>query len=101
MQIGALIFPRMDQMDLTGPFEVLSFVPNASYRLAWNDKLPVRDMHGLILTPDTTLADAPQFDVLHVPGGHGQEQLMDDEEVLQFVRRQAEGARLVISVCTG
>lgn len=101
MQIGALIFPRMDQMDLTGPFEVLSTIPNASYRLIWKEKIPIRDMHGLILTPDTTIADAPQLDVLHVPGGHGQEQLMEDEVVLEFVRRQAAGARLVLSVCTG
>ena len=101
MQIGALIFPRMDQMDLTGPFEVLTHIPNADYRLAWKDKAPIRDVRGLMLTPDTTLAEAPQFDVLHVPCGQGQEQLMEDEEVLDFVRRQAVGARLVLSVCTG
>ncbi len=62
---------------------------------------PVRDVRGLRLTPDASLTDAPQLDVLHVPGGPGQEALMDDEEVLSWVRRQAEGARCVFSVCTG
>ncbi len=58
-------------------------------------------MKGLRLTPDATLAEAPQLDVLHVPGGYGQEALMDDDETLDWVRRQAAGARYVLSVCTG
>ncbi|MDB5610151.1 MAG: AraC family transcriptional regulator [Bradyrhizobium sp.] len=45
--------------------------------------------------------DAPQLDVLHVPGGFGQEALMEDEEVLGWIRQQAAGARNVFSVCTG
>ena len=56
---------------------------------------PVRDLRGLRLTPDAGLADAPQLDLLHVPGGFGQEALMEDEEVLGWVRRQAAGARCV------
>ena len=47
------------------------------------------------------LSEAPQLDVLHVPGGYGQEALMDDAETLDWVRRQAAGARCVLSVCTG
>jgi cyclohexyl-isocyanide hydratase len=47
------------------------------------------------------LSDAPQLDVLHVPGGGGQEVLMENEEVLGWLRRQAGGARCVFSVCTG
>jgi cyclohexyl-isocyanide hydratase len=101
MQIGALIFPRMDQMDLTGPFEVLSLLPGAAYHLIWKEEAPIRDARGLILTPTTTLAEAPPLDVLHVPGGVGQEALMEDEEILEFVRRQAAGAKVVFSVCTG
>ena len=53
------------------------------------------------LTPDAALADAPQLDVLHVPGGFGQEALMEDAEVLGWIRRQAAGARSIFSVCTG
>src|SRR6202042_2678424 len=53
------------------------------------------------LTPDAALADAPQLDVLHVPGGFGQEALMEDEAVLGWIREQATGARSVFSVCTG
>ena len=101
LQIGSLLFDGLDQIDLTGPFEVLSRIPNATYRVYAKTVEPVRDVRGLRLTPDATLADAPQLDVLHVPGGFGQEGVMEDDEVLAWIQRQTEGARSVFSVCTG
>ena len=101
LTIGALVFPRMDQIDLTGPFEVLSRLPHSNFLLMAKHLAPVRDIQGLILTPEITLADAPQLDVLVVPGGFGQQELMDDEEVLGFLHTQAAGAQYVFSVCTG
>ena len=101
LQIGSLLFEGVDQIDLTGPFEVLSRIPNSTYRLYGKTAETVRDLKGLRLTPDATLAEAPALDVLHVPGGFGQEALMEDAEVLGWIRRQAAGARSVFSVCTG
>ena len=101
LQIGSLLFEGLDQIDLTGPFEVLSRIPNSTYRIFGKTLQPVRDARGLRLTPDALLEDAPQLDVLHVPGGYGQEALMDDEQVLSWVRNQARRARCVFSVCTG
>ena len=54
---------------------------------------------ALLATP--TLAEAPPLDVLHVPGGFGQEALMEDAEVLGWIRQQAAGACSIFSVCTG
>ena len=101
LQIGSLLFDGLDQIDLTGPFEVLSRIPNATYRVYAKTTDPVRDVKGLQLTPDATLAAAPKLDVLHVPGGFGQEALMEDEEILAWITEQAAGARSVFSVCTG
>lgn len=101
LTIGSLLFDDLDQIDLTGPFEVLSRVPNATYRLYAPTAAPVKDIKGLRITPDATLADAPQLDVLHVPGGFGQERLMENAEVLDWIARQAKGAHAVFSVCTG
>ena len=101
LQIGSLLFEGIDQIDLTGPFEVLSRIPNSTYRIYGKTAAPVRDLKGLRLTPDGALSDAPQLDVLHIPGGFGQEALMQDEEVLGWIRHQAAGARSVFSVCTG
>ncbi|GEO81187.1 DJ-1/PfpI family protein [Pararhodospirillum oryzae] len=101
LEIGSLVFEGLDQIDLTGPYEVLARVSNATYRLYGKTTDPVRDITGLRLIPDATLAEAPALDVLHVPGGFGQEALMDDEEVLEWIRRQAAGALVVFTVCTG
>jgi cyclohexyl-isocyanide hydratase len=101
LHIGSLLFEGVDQIDLTGPFEVLSRIPNATYRIYGKTAAPVRDLKGLRLTPDATLVDAPPLDVLHVPGGFGQEALMEDTEVLAWIRQQAAGACSIFSVCTG
>ncbi|HEY6859915.1 MAG TPA: DJ-1/PfpI family protein [Pseudolabrys sp.] len=101
LQIGSLLFEGLDQIDLTGPFEVLSRIPNSTYRIFGKTTEPMRDVRGLRLTPDAVLAQAPQLDLLHVPGGFGQEDIMEDEELLAWVREQAVGARCVFSVCTG
>jgi len=101
LEIGSVLFEELDQIDLTGPFEVLSRIPNSTYRLYGKTVEPVRDVNGLRLIPDAALADAPQLDVLHVPGGVGQEVLMDDDDLLAWLRRQAAGAHSLFSVCTG
>ncbi|HEX7921871.1 MAG TPA: DJ-1/PfpI family protein [Bradyrhizobium sp.] len=101
LRIGSLLFEGVDQIDLTGPFEVLSRIPNSTYRIYGKTAEPVRDIKGLRLTPDATLAEAPPLDVLHVPGGFGQQALMDDAEVLGWISRQAAGACRIFSVCTG
>ncbi|AIQ89801.1 MULTISPECIES: DJ-1/PfpI family protein [Methylobacterium] len=101
LQIGSLLFEGLDQIDLTGPFEVLSRVPNSTYRVYAPSLDPVRDVRGLRILPDATLAEAPRLDVLHVPGGQGQEALMRDAAVLGWIRDQAAGAGHVLSVCTG
>ncbi len=101
LQIGSLLFEGLDQIDLTGPFEVLSRIPNSTYRIYAKSTAPVKDIVGLQLAANADLASAPKLDVLHVPGGPGQEALMEDEAVLQWVRQQAASALCVFSVCTG
>ena len=101
LQIGSLLFADLDQLDLTGPFEVLARIPGATARIYGVSPDPVRDSVGLTLTPDATIDDAPQLDVVHVPGGPGQQALMEDERVLAWLRRQTAGAQAVLSVCTG
>jgi cyclohexyl-isocyanide hydratase len=101
LKIGAILFPQMDQTDFTGPFEVLSRVPDSTFYVLGKNRSPIRDAKGLILTPELALSESPQLDLLVVPGGFGVNALMEDEEVLAFVRKQAAGARLVLSVCTG
>ncbi|MGB6133661.1 MAG: DJ-1/PfpI family protein [Acidobacteriaceae bacterium] len=101
LSVGCLIFERMDQIDFTGPFEVLSRMPDTTIRVIAKQVAPIRDVQGLRLSPDLSIADAALFDVLLVPGGHGQQALMHDEEVLELIRKHVQGERLLFSVCTG
>src|SRR5271169_4979242 len=101
LQIGSLLFEGLDQIDLTGPFEVFSRIPNSTYRVFGKTTAPMRDLRGLRMMADAPLAEAPQLDLVHIPGGFGQEALMDDEEILGWIRTQAAGARCVFSVCAG
>jgi len=98
---GILCFPGVQQLDLTGPYEVFASARNATVHLVWKDLGPIRSATGLVLMPDTTFADAPPFDVLCIPGGRGVNALLHDEEVLSFVREKAAAARFVTAVCTG
>ena len=101
LTVGLLVFPKVQQLDLTGPFEVFASIPGAEVRLIWKDLEPIVSATGLVLVPDTAMARCPQLDVLCVPGGVGVNALMEDATVLDFLRRQSEGARFVTSVCTG
>ncbi len=101
LQIGLVVFPRVTQLDLTGPVQVFSSVPGAKVHLIWKRIEPVASDSVLVLTPTITFADCPQLDVICVPGGFGTDDMVNDEEVLDFLRRQAVGARYITSVCTG
>jgi cyclohexyl-isocyanide hydratase len=101
LQIGLLVFPKVTQLDLTGPVQVFSSVPGAQLHLIWKRIEPVASDSVLVLTPTVTFADCPQLDVICVPGGYGADDLLNDTEVLSFLRTQAEGAKFVTSVCTG
>ncbi len=101
LHIGMLLYPGLTQLDLTGPFELFGRIPGANVHLAWKDTKPVFADSGLGLLPTTTLADLPPVDVLMVPGGAGQLDLMTDAEVLGFLRTQGARAKYVTSVCTG
>jgi cyclohexyl-isocyanide hydratase len=101
LQIGLLLFPNLTQLDLTGPLQVFSRVPDTKVHLVAKTREPVPSDTALLLPPTVTFADSPQFDVICVPGGAGTDDLVNDEDTLSFLRRQAEGARYLTSVCTG
>ena len=101
-RVAMLVFPKITQLDLTAPQEVLAKVPGVDIRLYWKDLQPVVSASGMVLIPTSTLDDEDSpIDLLCVPGGPGQIDLMTDEQVLAFLRRTASQARYVTSVCTG
>jgi cyclohexyl-isocyanide hydratase len=96
-----LVFPNMTQLDLTGPYEVLARLPGAETLLLWKNLSPVRSEHGLMIVPMATLSSCPPLDLVLVPGGAGINHLIEDAEVLDFLRDVAADARYVVGICTG
>lgn len=101
LQIGFLLFPNIQQLDLTGPYDVFASLPDVKVHLIWKDLNPVTSSTGLVFTPTMTFADGVALDVICVPGGAGVGPLMEDPQTLDFLRKQANTARYVTSVCTG
>ena len=101
LQIGFLLFPQVQQLDLTGPYDVLASLPDVNVHLIWKDREPVMSSTGLTLIPTTSFDDCPALDVICIPGGGGVGPLMEDTETLDFIKRQAATARYITSVCTG
>ena len=99
--VGFVIFPNLTQLDFTGPLQVFSSLPGAQVHLIWKRIEPVTSDSVLTITPTITFADCPQLDVICVPGGAGTDDMIGDEEMLAFLRKQAIGAKYVTSVCTG
>jgi cyclohexyl-isocyanide hydratase len=101
LKIGLLVFPRITQLDMTGPLQVFSSLPDAEVSLIWKNLEPVASDTVLTIVPTVAFADCPQLDVICVPGGYGNDDLMVDSEVLDFLCHLAQGAQYVTSVCTG
>lgn len=101
LEVGMLCYPRLTQLDMTGPYEVLSRMSDTQVHILWKDTAPVKTEGGFCIVPNLKLRDAPRLDVVVVPGGIGQQDLMEDDEVLGFLKIQAESARYMVSVCTG
>lgn len=101
LQIGFLLFPGIQQLDLTGPYDVLGSLPDVQLHLVCKDLAPVTSSTGLVFTPTMTYADCPHLDVICVPGGSGVGALMEDPQTLDFLKAQAQTVRYLTSVCTG
>ena len=98
-----LVYPRFTALDLVGPQLIFAGLGNTTVHLVWKDREIITTDTGIPIQPTTTFADCPDdLAILCVPGGgSGTVALLDDEVVLDFLRRKAATAGLITSVCTG
>ena len=101
-----LTCPWVEELEFVGPDEALSMmnaIRQESFRveLAAKTTDPVTARHGLKFLPDRALRDCTEADILVIPGGQGRIEAMKDPDILSFVRRIAEHAEYVTTVCTG
>jgi transcriptional regulator GlxA family with amidase domain len=95
------LFPRLTQLDFTGPLEVLTRLPGARVVLASTSGGPLSTDGGLVFADVRPLAQVSECALLCVPGGFGTSEAMQDGAYLEAVRRLGGAARYVTSVCTG
>ncbi|OLB52972.1 MAG: thiamine biosynthesis protein ThiJ [Candidatus Rokuibacteriota bacterium] len=104
-RIAFLVFPRLTFLDFVGAYDALrriatmSIDPAVTHRIIGTERRIV-DETGLVLTPDAVYEDLGSFDLLYVPGGLGTRTLMNDGQLLDYLRTWGS-QRPLASVCTG
>jgi transcriptional regulator GlxA family with amidase domain len=106
MNFGFLIFPGLEELDLVGPWEIISLWskfaqgPEKCLMVAENSG-PMICNKGMSVNPHVTFEDCPQLDFLLVPGGEGTQIEVENSSLIQFIAEQAKHCKAVLSVCTG
>lgn len=100
-RIVFILYPRLTQLDFTGPYEVLARMPNAEVIIASKDGGELKTEMGLTFANLHPLADIDRADMIMIPGGPGQTEAMQDQAFMTEVKRLGESAQYVTSVCTG
>ena len=100
-RIAMVIFPKMTQLDFTGPFDVLARIPDAEVLVVAQTLEPVVSDAGLRILPTHTFETAGMADLLFVPGGPGQNAQMTNPAMIDYLRHVGRQASWVTSVCTG
>jgi transcriptional regulator GlxA family with amidase domain len=114
LTVGILIFDQVEVLDVAGPFEVFSITrlneerrqqesSSSPFRiLLVSEKLcPVLAIGGLRFTPDVTIDNCPELDLLIVPGGWGTRTEVKNVNLLKWIANRASKNMLTASVCTG
>jgi cyclohexyl-isocyanide hydratase len=96
-----VLFEGVTQLDLTGPYEVLARMPHTRVHLVAATRAPVRTEWGMRIIPDASFDDAPELDLLCVPGGWGVDAQLENADVIGFLKDRGQRAEYVTSVCSG
>jgi transcriptional regulator GlxA family with amidase domain len=102
MQVAVLLYDRFTALDAVGPYDVLGRIPGAQLTFVAAEPGPVRtEQRSLALVADAPMREYPQPDIVVVPGGFGTRDLLEDEEILGWLREAHEHTKWTTSVCTG
>ena len=115
INVGILIFNDVEVLDFTGPYEVFSRVrtiKGAASRRSIDsapfnpftisiDNGSIQATGGLKILPDFNFDNSPHIDILVIPGGYGTRPLLNNEDLLIWIKQISESAKITSSVCTG
>ena len=98
--IGLVLYPGMTALDIVGPQQVFSSLPNVKIHRLWKTLDAIATDDGMRILPDTTFVDCPPLDLICVGGGLGQMAAVNDDETIDFFRKQSK-VKFITSVCGG
>jgi transcriptional regulator GlxA family with amidase domain len=101
MKIMILLFDNFTALDIVGPYEVLNKLPNAKIYLVGLEKREYTDTYGLKISANNSIDEISEADILLIPGGFGIDDLLKNEEVLDWIRRIDSTTKWTVSVCSG
>ena len=101
MKIAIFIFEEYTVLDIIGPYEVLSKLPNSEIYFVGLEKKTYKDSHGLKIIADYSINDIIQTDILLIPGGFGIDKILKDTKLIKWIQQINETSKWTISVCAG
>jgi cyclohexyl-isocyanide hydratase len=101
LDIGFLVYPRLTALDLVGPWEILSRLPDVRTHLIWTRPGPVQAERGIEISADIAFDKVPELGMLVIPGGPGQQALMKHIPLMEFIRERTLRVDWLCTVCTG
>lgn len=100
-RLAFLLFPGLTQLDLTGPAQILSRLPDSRMDLVWQTPDPVMSDAGFAIVPTATFDDVQAAEILCIPGGIGVADVMNHDPAMAWIANVARDAAWITSVCTG
>ncbi|MBI0170288.1 MULTISPECIES: DJ-1/PfpI family protein [Bartonella] len=101
VKAGFFIFDEMQLLDFAAPYDAFSSTPDMEVSLIGESLKPITTMGGLSFSPDHDISTLLPLDVLCIPGGNGVNRFLNNEPVLDFIRKEANEVRFLTSICTG
>lgn len=99
--VGVVLYTGFEVLDVFGPTEMWSYIPDFKVVMIAEKAGPVKSAQGVSAVAEMSFADAPQLDIIMVPGGVGTRTELNNPAMLDFIRKQNEKTQLTTSVCTG
>ena len=100
-KIVILLFDNYTALDVVGPYEVLSKLPNSSVYFVGCDKKEYPDGRGLKIAADYSIDEISEADILLIPGGFGIDPLLKNKEIIEWIQKVDTTSRWTVSVCSG
>ena len=110
IKFGLLLFHDAEELDFVGPWEIFTMsamvhgegtLPEGRVFMISEDGNPVRCAKGMRVEVDYSIDNAPDFDVLLIPGGQGTRVEVENKRLIDWIKSRADSLKWITSVCTG